>query len=200
MGTTHAAMGLALGAATLAVAPEFAVVAAIAGVAGGFFPDLDLLAGVHRRTLHFPVYYWVLAVPAVALAAVVPQAGTVAAAVFLLAAAVHSAVDVLGAGTELRPWKATVDRAVYVHPRGGWLDARRLIRYDGAPEDLLLTIGFAVPGIVLFDPPVRWLAIGLIILGTGYALVRKQVPDAAEWVVERLPVPEWVRTRILDSH
>jgi hypothetical protein len=199
MGTTHAAVGLTIGVATLAVAPEFAVLAAVAGVAGGFFPDLDLLAGVHRRTLHFPVYYWLLAVPALAIATFAPGPATVAAAVFLLAAAAHSAVDVLGAGTELRPWRGTVDRAVYVHPRGAWLDARRLVRYDGAPEDLLLTVVFAAPGVVLYEPPVRWLAVALIGGGAGYALVRKRIPDAAEWVVERLPVPEWMRRQVLES-
>ena len=46
-----------------AVATEVAP-AALAGMAGGVFPDPDPLAGIHRRTLHFPAYYWALALGA----------------------------------------------------------------------------------------------------------------------------------------
>src|SRR6056297_545185 len=67
----------------------------------------------------------------VALAAaalvVAPEFGTVA---------LHAASDALGGGLELKPWRATSERAVYDHFRGRWIRPRRWVRYDGAPEDL----------------------------------------------------------------
>ncbi len=100
MATTHAAAGLLLAVPLTVVAPDLAPVAALAGVAGGVFPDLDLLVGVHRKSLHFPDYYWVGAVPALAAAVVVPGPAVVAVAYFFLSAAVHSVADAFGAGTE----------------------------------------------------------------------------------------------------
>ncbi|MXR22163.1 metal-dependent hydrolase, partial [Halobacterium sp. PCN9] len=79
MATTHALVGLAIAAVVSLVAPEFGMIAAAAGIAGGVFPDLDLYAG-HRRTLHFPVYYAVATVPAVAVALLAPGTWTVGAA------------------------------------------------------------------------------------------------------------------------
>jgi hypothetical protein len=183
MGTTHAAMGLALVTPLLWIAPEFATVGALAAVAGGFAPDLDVLVGTHRRTLHFPVLGWpVVAVTAVA-AVLATGAWTVAALAVALAATVHASIDVLGAGTELRPWRATEDRAIYVHPLGQWLEARRYVPYDGSPLDLALTVGFALPGIVLFEGLIRRIAVVLVVVGTLYALVRKRLPDAWERVL-----------------
>ena len=95
----------------------------------------------------------------------------------LLSAALHSSSDVLGAGEELRPWERTVDEAVYLHPAGRWLRARRIVRYDGAPEDLLLTVVFALPGLLLYDGSVRYVCLLCVLLATVYALFRKQVPE-----------------------
>ncbi|MFC6836631.1 metal-dependent hydrolase [Halomarina ordinaria] len=183
MVTTHAAVGVTLASSLVVLAPEFAVVGALAGLAGGVLPDLDLLVGTHRRTLHFPALYWVGALPALAWAALAPSTASVAAACFLLAAAVHSLSDAVGAGEELRPWERTTDRAVYLHPAGRWLRARRWVRYDGAPEDLALTVGFALPGIVLFDGAVRYLCLAGVALAAVYALFRKRVPDLIEGTV-----------------
>jgi hypothetical protein len=188
MGTTHAAIGLALATPLLWVAPAFAVPGALAAVAGGFFPDADVVVGTHRRTLHFPILGWAVVAVTAAVAVLAPSPWSVAAACFSLAATVHASIDVLGAGTELRPWRATEDRAIYVHPRGRWLDARRYVRYDGAPEDLALTVLFAIPGVVFHDGLVRQVAIGLVVLGALYALVRKRLPEAWERVLAWLGV------------
>lgn len=180
---THAAVGLALASVAVVLSPEHATTAALAAVSGGAFPDLDLLAGQHRRTLHFPVLYWLPAFPALEAAAVVPTGLPVALAAFFLAAAIHSGMDALGAGDELRPWEATSEEGVYDHLRGQWIAPRRWVRYDGAPEDLLLTTLFAVPGFVLYGETVRTITLFSVILAAGYALVRKRVP---EYFPERL--------------
>jgi len=180
MATTHAAVGLLLAVPLTVVAPDLAPVAALAGIAGGVFPDLDVVAGVHRKTLHFPDYYWVAALPALGLAAAVPGPATVAAAWFFLAAAVHSVSDVLGAGLEPRPWERTSVEAVYLHSRRRWLRPRYWVRYDGAPEDFLLTLVCFAPGLTHFGPTVRRVAVAFVVTAGGYTLVRKRLPDIEE--------------------
>jgi hypothetical protein len=180
MATTHVATGIALATPLVWLAPELAVAGALAGMVGGAVPDLDLFWGVHRQTLHFPVYYWLPAVGFGVAAALAPGAVTVAGTVGFASAAVHSGVDWLGAADEPRPWERTSDRAVYVHPLGRWLAPRYWVRYDGAPEDLLLTVCLSVPGIVHFDDPVRSLALAGVGLGVAYAAVRRRIPDYVE--------------------
>lgn len=177
MATTHAFLGLLLAAVVATVAPEFAVAAAVGGVLGGIFPDLDV-AGAHRRTLHFPVYYWVPTVPAVALALFLPTETTVAVALFFLAAALHSASDVLGGGLEPRPWEGTSEKAVYVHPLGRWLRPRQVIRYDGAPEDFLVGAVLAAPALLVYDAgPVRTAVYAGLAVSLVYTLVRRRMMD-----------------------
>jgi hypothetical protein len=193
MATTHALFGVALAAAAVRVVPElglatagFATVALVAAVAGSVFPDLDLYAG-HRRTLHYPVYYAALAVPAVALAVGLPGAWTLALALFVLGAAAHSLMDALGGGLELKPWRETSERAVYDHYRGRWIRPRRWIRYDGAPEDVLVAAALAVPALVTFDGPVQTFVVAVLLVSAGYALLRKQLAALAERLASAVP-------------
>ncbi len=188
MATTHALAGLVVGAAVAALAPDLAVPALLSGAAGGLAPDLDLYAD-HRRHLHFPVYAWTVAVPAAAVAALAPGPLTVGVAVFLASWALHSSSDVLGGGLELRPWQATSDRGVYDHSRGRWLRPRRVIRYDGAPEDFLLggVLGLAALAVA---PPSRVLVVlvgGLLAVSTVYATIRRRIPAITEWLVAAIP-------------
>jgi hypothetical protein len=184
MATTHAAVGILLAVPLTVLAPDLTAVGALAAVAGGVFPDLDLLAGDHRKTLHYPDYYWVLALPALGAAALDPGTLTVALALFFLSAAVHSVSDVFGAGTEPRPWQRNSDEAVYLHFRRRWLAPRYWVRYDGAPEDYLLTVLFAAPGLVAFDAAVRVVTAGILLVGGGYVIVRKRLPDVEERLIE----------------
>jgi len=177
MAPTHVLAGLVLAAAVATVDPSLGTAGALGGVAGSAFPDLDLLVGTHRRTFHAPVLGFVAAVPAAAVALAWPTPLSVALAVGIAAAAVHSASDVFGAGPELRPWERTNTNAVYCHATGRWLRARYLVPYDGAPRDALLAGVLAVPVVLTFDGPVRWLAVGLVAGGGVYALLRKRVPE-----------------------
>lgn len=183
MATTHALAGVALAAL---VAPEQASVALPAGFVGGLFPDLDLYAG-HRKTLHFPVYYWPLALGGGVLAATATGPATVALACFLLAAALHSTMDALGGGLELRPWEGTSERAVYNHFAGRWHRPRRWVRYDGAPEDALLGALLAVPALLVAGTAMRWLVGGALCLSVAYVLVRRHVPVLTERLVGFVP-------------
>ena len=186
MATTHALAGIAVASVTLLVAPEQAPVAMAAAAVGGVFPDLDLYAG-HRRTLHYPVYYPLGAALAFAGLALLPSVFTLALAWFLLGAAFHAVMDVFGGGLELRPWEGTSNRAVYDHFNERWLAPRRWIRYDGAPEDLLLAGTLAVPAAVAGPAPLDGLALGLVVVSMAWALARKSVASASERIVPLLP-------------
>ncbi|GGL27754.1 hypothetical protein GCM10009037_09160 [Halarchaeum grantii] len=188
MATTHALVGLLLAAVASAITGEGSLLVAAAGILGGVFPDLDLYAG-HRKTLHFPVYGSLLA--ALAVGGYVAVGGPVALAValFVLAAAVHAASDALGGGLELRPWEGTSDRAVYDHFRGVWWRPRRLVRYDGAPEDVLLGVAVAIPGYLAYSGVVRTAVLAAIGVSVAYALVRKPMVALAEHLVHATPAP-----------
>lgn len=190
MVTTHALAGLLLAIPVALVAPEFAGVAAVAALAGGVFPDLDM-PGAHRRTLHFPVYYSLAAVVAGAVALLVPATWSVAAALFLAAAGMHAVSDVAGGGLELRPWEATGERAVYSHYHGRWWRPKRWIRYDGAPEDAAATILLAVPGVLFYEGRIEAAVVGAVLVGVAYAAIRRPLIRWTERLVEKLP-PEWV--------
>lgn len=200
MATTHALAGLTLAILASVVAPEVGVTGVYAALAGGVFPDLDLYAG-HRRTLHFPVYYSVAAAVAALVAVLAPGTLTVATALFLAAAALHSVSDVFGGGLELRPWEGDSDRGVYSHYHERWWRPRRWIRYDGAPEDLGLAVLFATPALLTFDGAVESVVVAAVAVSVFYALVRKPLVLLAERIVAALPVPvlERVPSRFIEE-
>jgi len=188
MATTHALVGAALAAAVSVIAPELAPAALVAGLAGGAFPDLDLY-GYHRRTLHFPSLYTVAAAMTGLVAVAAPTVVTVGAATFFVAAALHARMDRYGGGLELRPWQNTSDRAVYDHVRGRWRRPLRWVRYDGAPEDLLVATVFAVPPLLVFDGAVQLGVLAVLGVSGGYVAVRKRLPDLAVVLAGYVPRP-----------
>jgi hypothetical protein len=194
---THALAGMVLALPVALAAPEFAGVALVAGFLGGAFPDLDLYVG-HRKTLHYPVYYPLFVPVGVAGVAFAPTPGTVATATFLLGAAAHCVADVFGGGLELRPWEGRSRRAVYDHYNGRWIAPRAWIRYDGAPEDLLLAAVVAGPLLVVVDAPHSWLVGGALAVATVYATVRRTLPTVAERLVSGLPA--WTAAYLPDRY
>jgi len=194
---THAIVGLALATPLAFVAPEFATAALTGGLLGGIFPDLDLYAG-HRRTLHYPTVYPLLALAAVVLAVVVSTPTTVALAFFLIGAAAHCRMDRFGGGLELRPWEGTSDRAVYDHVRGRWRRPKRVIRYDGAPEDFALASLLGIPLMVVLPSPFRWIVLALLAIGGVYALLRRRLATLAPIVFGY--VPERIRQYVPERY
>lgn len=198
---THVLMGMVLALPVAVLAPETAGWALLAGAVGGLVPDLDMYVG-HRKTLHYPVIYPVLAGVFTVLAVVVPSVPTVALAIAAVAAAVHCVADVFGGGLELRPWEATADRAVYDHVRGTWIAPRRWISYDGAPADLVLSVVIAAPLLLTLDG-LATVGIGAVLaVATVYAALRRVLPVLAVRLVGHLPAPLRMRlpARYLDGH
>lgn len=193
MATTHALIGVALAAAAYpflpGAVPPSAVVAA--GFVGGLVPDLDLFAE-HRRTLHFPVGYGVLAAVLAAVVAATAAPVVVLLAVFVVSAAVHALSDVLGGSPEAEPWNPSLDIAVYDHALGRWHRPRRYVRYSGAPEDFLLGASFGALAVAApaTGPEAEVLLIGVVVFSGLFALVRKRLhaaPRLVRWVLpERL--------------
>lgn len=185
---THVLSGMLLALPVAFVAPEFAAVAFAAGFFGGLLPDLDMYVG-HRKTLHYPVYYSAAAAGAVPLAVFVPTTATVGVAVAALAAALHSVADAFGGGLELRPWEATSQQAVYDHYHGNWVTPRRWVRYDGAPEDFLLSSILAVPLWLVVDGYLASVVLGAVVVAAVYAASRRVLPTVAQRLVVVLPEP-----------
>ena len=191
MATTHAVMGVALVAL---VFPEFGlaptVAVLLAAFCGGIAPDLDMVAA-HRKTLHFPVFLPVataLVGGGLLLSGATGGAGPALSA-FLLSAAVHSAIDVLGGGVEPEPWKRTSNEAVYNHWLGRWHEPKRWVRYAGAPEDLLLAVvcGAVALRAAATPPVVDRLLLGTLVFSAAFTLLRKRLPVLVSYAKTSLP-------------
>ncbi|USZ70418.1 metal-dependent hydrolase [Natronosalvus halobius] len=185
---THAFAGMVIALPYALAFPEFGPVALLAGFLGGIVPDLDLYAG-HRKTLHYPVYYSGVATLVVPIALLRPTLPVVVATWFLVGAALHSVGDVFGGGLELRPWEATSNRAVYDHHNRRWIAPLRWVRYDGAPEDLALSVVLAVPLVVALEGALEWLVIAFLGIAVTYTAVRRMLPAVASRLLGDLVVP-----------
>jgi hypothetical protein len=180
MNTTHGMVGLSIATIAMVYWPAFAVVAAIAILVGSIFPDLDLVIGEHRRSLHFPVLGWIAVGPTLAAAVLSPLEVTVAVAFFVLGVAIHSTMDIMGGGPEMRPWLVHSDRAVYAHYPGRWFRPRRWIRYDGAPEDFVFGVIAAIPALLVYDGWIRRFVLAALLASLLYTVFRKQIPDLSK--------------------
>lgn len=188
MATTHLLAGLALALPVVMLAPDLATPALVGVALGSVLPDLDLYAG-HRRTLHYPQYATWAVPPAAFFAIVTAHPVLVGGAFVIFGLAVHARMDVYGGGLELRPWEGGSDRAVYDHANGHWLTPRRLVRYDGAPEDVLLAGLLAVPSLVIFEGWPSMMIVGIVVLSVLYGLIRKPLVDVGVTLVRQLPAP-----------
>ena len=183
---THALAGMVLALPVTLLAPELTVYALLAGFFGGIFPDLDLYND-HRKSLHYPVYYSLFGIVALLTAVVAPTEVTVGLAVFLLAAGIHCLADTVGGGLELRPWEATSNRAVYNHYSDRWIRPRRWIRYDGAPEDFLLSASLGAVLVPLVGARFRLLVGTAVLIAALYTVVRRILPPIASVIVGVIP-------------
>ena len=183
---THVLAGMLLAAPLAFLVPELAPIGFAAGFLGGLTPDLDMYVG-HRRTLHYPVYYPLMAAPAMFAAILVPMPVTVGVAFFLLGAAFHSVTDMYGGGLELRPWEGNSDKAVYDHHRKRWIAPRHGVRYDGAVEDFAICVALSIPLYFLLDGPLRLLVVATVIVAAVYAVLRRRLADAAAVFFPLLP-------------
>ncbi len=188
MATTHVLVGLVLAMPVALAAPDLADPILLGAAIGSVLPDLDVIAG-HRRTLHYPRLGPIVAFPAIVAAVVWPTPLVVGTAATIAGAALHARTDVYGGGLELRPWQYNSEKAVYDHVADEWLPPRRLIRYDGAPEDVALAGVLAVPVLVVVEGPLWWAVAGAIVISLVYGVFRKSVVEVALKLLAALPRP-----------
>ncbi len=186
MGITHMLAGLVIALPFLGVFPDQAVTLFFVGALGGIFPDFDLYSG-HRKTLHYPVYYGIPVVFLGVTGFVTMAPLVIFGFIFMSAAWLHSMMDILGSGLELRPWEGTSNKAVFNHYRKRWVAPRRLVAYDGSAADLFLASALGFPLLIGFSSPVDAYVGILLIIGIGYSVCRKQLAGMAEWIVRHLP-------------
>lgn len=194
---THVLVGLLIAATFVVFAPDLANLVLLGSVVGSFFPDLDMYIG-HRRTLHYPTGYSIAGVLSVLLVVATQAPWLVALSFFLLGAAAHCRMDRYGGGLELRPWEGTSDRAVFDHVRGRWRSPKRWIRYDGAPEDVLLAILIGIPVFLVMDGLIRWLVVTAILIGVIYGVLRRRLVLVTPYVVDS--IPDSVESHIPDRY
>lgn len=178
MATTHIFAGMAIALAAASFYPGHLSLFLLSGAIGGLLPDLDL-AATHRRTLHFPIYYSILAIVLIPISVVWGSLWMLTITLVVAAAAAHSLSDALGGSAEPKPWEQNCDRAVYNHLHERWEPARRVIRYDGAPEDLAVAAVLAVPVYAVAPELLRAVVIGLLGISIAYTLFRKPIGNFA---------------------
>jgi len=189
MATTHGLVGAGLVVLALPGLPdEVAAPLVVAAFAGGLLPDLDVVA-THRRTLHYPVGFSLLAVLAGVVAATTGSTAALVLTAAVGSAAVHALSDVFGGSPEDEPWNPSREIAVYDHVNRRWYRARRWVRYSGAPEDFLLA---AIAGsVAVLSPatgPVLDAALCGVIAVTGlFALARKHLDVLAGVALALVP-------------
>lgn len=191
MATTHAVAGMLLATPLILQHPELTPVLLAAAFIGGIFPDFDVIAGTHRKTLHFPVYYWIPTVLFLSAGLLTGKTVLLGLGVFFLGAAQHSLSDVIGGGLERQPWKQTTDKAVYVHAKGGWEHPRHIIGYDGSPGDFIATVVMLIPLVFIHGASVPFAvpsAATLAIVAAGYVIIRKSLPKVEDFLWEHFPL------------
>lgn len=180
MATTHGFTGSLTALPLLIIAPEHLVTATAAAFIGGVFPDLDLYH-MHRKLLHYPIYYNAICVLTIPVLITFTNTYTVLAWFFLASAGLHCFIDRFGGSKDSRPWKNDSGKAVYSHYHGKWLEPQKLIRYDGSPEDFALMLLAALPLTYLLDGPLKTASVLLVGVSLVYTIFRKKgmeiIPD-----------------------
>jgi hypothetical protein len=125
---------------------------ALAGLVGGFFPDIDQLEFwgpvsirkyfTHKKTLHFISGYLILSLLLLGMATILPQylIQLLVLACACVAAGVHSIMDPFDGWRDDHP-----EQGIYEHLSRRWLPSLRLIMFAGMWEWVVqaaATIGF----------------------------------------------------------
>lgn len=186
--TTHLLTGILIAIPVVILHPTLGLPVLTGAVLGSLIPDLDLYFG-HRRTLHYPTLAIITSIPLLLLAAITVHPIIITAAVTVLAMGIHARMDLYGGGLELRPWNNNSDKAVYDHINGQWKTPKRLIRYDGSPEDVGLALILSIPPLLLFDGILWYIVITAVIISVLYGIMRKHIVNFGVRIIAQTPQP-----------
>lgn len=190
MAPTHVFASLLLASPLLLVSPESALLVFIPAFIGGFFPDLDLFFGIHRKSLHFPMMYLSLAVFSGILAAVYTTNITIVLAAFTIGICSHVFGDILGAGLEHKPWEKTSDKGVYNHMSEEWISPTHIIGYDGSLKDLFVLILMSPVVFYMYRDIayMREFVASVIVIGIIYSILRKILPEVEKYLYKNTKI------------
>lgn len=174
---THIMTGLVAILPIFYAFPSYSSVIFVAGLVGFSLPDLDILIGSHRKTLHYPVLYLPVAIASFLLVINLVDIWTIIAFTVSLGCFMHSISDIIAGSLEDEPWEAEKDKVVYNHIKKEWFSARRWIPYDGSPTDVLVMIASALVFVTLYPlemkKPLFTVILVLSFIGIIYSVLRK---------------------------
>lgn len=171
---THILMGGSLGLSSMFFFPQHFLVAVLAGMVGGFLPDIDMF-WEHRKTCHRPFQFLLATLIFFPVVFLFPIFSTVAVFFLLASVTVHSWVEILSNGKTMRPYQNQDNRAVYDHLGERWFEPRRLV-VMGSPRDLVLTLFFG--SLLLYHvEKLFYLVVGVVVWGVLYALLSRKVKE-----------------------
>lgn len=76
---------------------------------------------------------------------------------------------------------------MYDHYRKRWVAPRRGVRYDGAVEDLALSVGLSLPLLFLLDGPLRLIVLATLLVAVVYTVFRRRLAELAALVIPLVP-------------
>lgn len=174
---THIMTGLVVILPLFYVYPTYSNAIFFAGLVGFSLPDLDILIGSHRKTLHYPVLYLPVALVAIFLVINLVNIWTIITFTVSLGCFVHSFSDIIAGSLEDEPWEAEKDKVVYNHIRKEWFSAKRWIPYDGSRTDVIVMITSSLVFVALYPLEMKKLFLtimfGLLLIGIIYSVLRK---------------------------
>jgi len=188
MTPNHATSGLLLALTVTRWHPELLTVVAITAFIGGVVPDFDAKLE-HRKTLHYPVYYSILAGLFLLAATVVDAQVLVIGAYFFAAATLHCYTD-LFVDIEKASDEPDGDGIIFVHPVDRWVGPVTLVRYAGSPEDLLIGLLLVVLPLLEYEGvpfALTLIAMAWSVLYFGERQYRRHVTDTSDPSEIRLP-------------
>ncbi len=173
MTTTHGLIGLLTAIPMVFVSPELSFFALLGGMIGGVFPDFDLFFE-HRKTLHFPFCYAIAAAVLSGVFVVYTSPLTAALFFFAIAASLHSLLDMVSCGLASNKKMEIGDSSIYNHVKGKWSSSHTVIRYDGSPEDVSVSIFTGIPSIILLEGMYEQAAIFFLTISIIYFVFRRR--------------------------
>lgn len=193
---THVIFALSLSSVLLLFSPDSSLIIFSLAFVGGVVPDIDLLFGEHRRTLHYPVYSFFGLIGSFLAAIVLFNVYTVGLLSLMIGLTSHGLGDIAGSGLEHKPWKRTTNKGIYNHYVDEWISPKYIVGYDGSLRDLSLLVVLSVfvylqYSIVMY---VEYIIIGLLVIGISYTIVRKYLPDLEIYLYDT----HWVFRKISD--
>lgn len=194
---THILVSILFMLPLITLFPEYTHIIIYSSIIGGIFPDLDMLIGQHRKTLHNISLYILILLGSIPIYIIYPPLGIILFIVSIVAS-IHMGFDVLSGGLERKPWLKTSNKAIYNHLTDEWIPPKHTFDYDGSYKDLSFAILLSIV-IYTYNIQVNYINIflGLLLsISILYTFTRKYLPTLENKLMQ-YPVFKKIITVIL---